>query len=118
MVSISDDEVNWIEEGKEVWINDRMFDIKSLKHKDHQYTFKGLFDDEETGFVRQLEKEQQKENYSGYKLLAQLFQVFRSHFKEELPGLRSFEIIDLKFPASSSKLSQGQTKEISPPPKC
>ena len=38
----------WEEEGKELWVNNRMFDVASFVIKDNNYYLTGVYDDEET----------------------------------------------------------------------
>ncbi|MBK9570657.1 MAG: hypothetical protein IPP43_03820 [Chitinophagaceae bacterium] len=72
-IILADGKIAWIKKGKEISVQGKMFDIKSMIHKDGMTTFQGLFDDEETllnkNFTSGWEKHQTAQN----QLLAQLF---------------------------------------------
>lgn len=44
-------EVEWYEEGREIMVQDRMFDIKHYEVKNGVFTAKGMYDDDETEVV-------------------------------------------------------------------
>ena len=81
-INVAEKKVHWIEKGKEIIIDGRMFDIKTLKFKDGVYTFTGLFDDEETLLVKQLEEKHKGGSVSDNKMMTLLFQWLRSVFNE------------------------------------
>jgi hypothetical protein len=58
-VTIPMNEVHWIMNGKEIWINGRMFDIRSSHFQNGEYVFSGLYDEDETVLLKQLQKEEQ-----------------------------------------------------------
>lgn len=61
--SIETSSINWIRQGKELSINGKMFDVEKIIYKeDGTAILTGLFDDEETALVQQLEKACQQQN--------------------------------------------------------
>jgi len=75
-VVLSSEKIQWIREGKEIELNDRLFDIKDIVYNsDGSATITGLFDEEETTLIKQLKTEQDQNNNEGTKQLAQLFQI-------------------------------------------
>jgi hypothetical protein len=75
-ITIGERDVKWAEEGKEIWVGDRLFDIKSVTYHNHHYIFTGLFDEKETALVKNVREQQQRENSPGSALIIKLFQVF------------------------------------------
>lgn len=49
---------SWFKKNKEIKVDGRMFDVKSIRLENDHYVITGLFDDEETALHRQLEKMQ------------------------------------------------------------
>ncbi len=54
-----------------------MFDVKSYSVENGLYFFKGLFDDDETVLVKQIESSTKPNNESGNRLLVQIFQLLQ-----------------------------------------
>ena len=76
-IKIEKDQLHWARFEKELVIDDKLFDVKGLTyHQDGSATAKGLFDDQETTLVQQLNKQQQENNSQGSKLIAQFFQIW------------------------------------------
>lgn len=96
-IVLADDEIQWAKAGEEIWIDGKMFDVKSINNKDGFTTFKGLFDNEETllkqNFKRDWEKSKSNQNH----LFSQLFQTLQNiyfitsdtHKAEEIKLLHS-----------------------------
>jgi ASC-1-like (ASCH) protein len=78
-VTLAENNVQWIKEGKEILVNGRMFDVKRSEHSGNdKIIFTGLYDDEETLLVNQVKKNQQNDSNTGSKLLAQFFQLLQA----------------------------------------
>ncbi len=105
-ITLQDNKIKWIKKGKEVWINNKMFDIKSLHHENGVYTLTGLYDNDETLLVTQLHKNQQDENTSGNKILFQLFRLLHTPFIQQPAAY---------FPGQPSALQYRPDKNISLP---
>jgi hypothetical protein len=68
--------IKWLRSGKEIELNNRMFDIKEISfNTDGTATIRGLFDDEETALTDMLKKQQDQNNNEGSRQLAQFFQI-------------------------------------------
>lgn len=77
-ITLSENNVQWIKEGKEILVNRRMFDVKRFEHSGNgKIIFTGLYDDDETLLVNQVKKNQQNDNNTGGRLLAQFFQLLQ-----------------------------------------
>lgn len=73
-VLLAENEVRWIDNGKEMLVDGRMFDVKQIVHQgDGTLRVTGLFDDEESSLLRQLEQNQDKNNTGGNQVLVQFF---------------------------------------------
>lgn len=116
-ISVAKNDVHWIKDGKEIWVNGRMFDIKSSHlQKNGVYVFSGLYDEEETALLEQIQKDQQNNNSNG-KQLVQLFQLLQSFYnnpQEEIasPG----NIPGGKFIPDASPLASQFISIFTPPP--
>jgi hypothetical protein len=82
-ISLSPEEVQWIKAGKEILVGGKMFDVKSFYKEDGQYKFTGLFDEEETALVKQLEESSKKGNEPGNRILTNLFQLLQLVYSNE-----------------------------------
>jgi hypothetical protein len=85
-------DIHWIREEKELSINDKLFDVRSLKvEANGDITVSGLFDDAETLLVDRLEKNQENNNDPGGKQLTKFFQLLLivPFSKTEQTALRS-----------------------------
>jgi len=77
-IVIPEEDVIWVE-GHEIWVNDRMFDIKSKKLENGIYTFMGLYDDEETALMKNTKDQRGKDNEEN-KLLTQFLKCIYTVF--------------------------------------
>lgn len=59
-ISLPANAVIWYKKNKEIIVNDRLFDVKEYSISNGQATFTGLFDQDETGIKKKLEKMQRK----------------------------------------------------------
>lgn len=115
-VTVSENDINWVKPGKEIWLNNRMFDIKSSSNENGIYTFTGLYDDDETRLVKQLQINQQ-ENSAGNKVLAQLFQLLMSPYDNLSLQLTFYKKIKTEFLLTATpRLSTQSISIITPPP--
>jgi hypothetical protein len=57
--------VYWLEPGKEILINGKLFDVKSFVIKDNSISLTGFFDCKEDELVQQMEKLELQKNHSG-----------------------------------------------------
>ncbi len=80
-VSIPADKIHWIKQGKEIMLNGRMFDIRSVKFQSGEYVISGLYDEEETVLLAQLQKDQQN-NTDHSKQLIQIFQLLQTIYHD------------------------------------
>ena len=115
-ITVAKNDVHWVKDEKEIWVNGRMFDIKSSHLQNGVYVFSGLYDEEETALLEQLQKDQQNNN-SNSKQLVQLFQLLQSFYnnpQEEIvsPG----NIPGSKFIPEASPLASQFMSIFTPPP--
>ncbi len=62
--TIKAEKVDWIEVGKEIRINGRLFDVKSFKKNGANIIFTGFFDHKEDNLVQQIAKLAKQKNQS------------------------------------------------------
>jgi hypothetical protein len=76
VVVIPDSDIHWVKKGKEIFVNGRMFDIKTMISRDDLTTFTGLYDEQETALKKQLSESWNRNISQRNQLLAQLFFSF------------------------------------------
>lgn len=84
-ITLANDDIHWIKEGKEIWVNGKMFDIKLIEPLNGMTRFSGLFDEEETLLATQLKKGWDKRSAPDNRLLLQFFKCFQ-HLCCQPPG--------------------------------
>lgn len=82
-ITVSNEDIHWVKKGKELLINGRMFDVKNAEQKTGSTTFKGLYDDEETFLINQLDKSRNKRSPANDQLLSGFFKCLLSIFFDE-----------------------------------
>lgn len=105
-ITLSENEIQWVKSGKEILVDGKMFDVKSFSSENGQFKLTGLFDQEETALVKQLENNGKKSNETGSQLLTNLFQWLQSIYPNDIdepllanqsdginPGFISFQLI-------------------------
>jgi hypothetical protein len=116
-ITLSEDEVQWIKPGKEILVAGKMFDVKSFYSENGQYKFTGLFDQEETALVNQMENNCKRSNDSGSRLLTNLFQWLQSVYSNEVAGpLLVNQLNDIKFCFTAIYLISPFKTILTPPP--
>lgn len=115
-IVVGENDIHWIKAEKEIWLNNRMFDVKSFCHKNSQYFLTGLYDDDETLLVKQLQKNQQQENNSGNKILLQILQLFPSSDEIPVDEFLPFLVISRQFPENNVPICSHYLSIITPPP--
>lgn len=109
-------DIQWAKAEKEIWLHNRLFDIKSSSYHNGIYTFTGLYDNDETLLLTQLQKNQQQENNTGNKILLQSLQLFPITFEKSAEGLLSYLLLNRLFPEDDFTLCTGCLSIITPPP--
>ena len=79
-ITVNNEDIHWEKAGEEIWVEGKMFDIKSFENKNGVTTFHGLFDDAETNLKRHLQEGLKKNSPLQKKLLTQLFQTLPIYF--------------------------------------
>ena len=115
-IVVGENDIHWIKAEKEIWLNNRMFDVKSFCHKNSKYFLTGLYDDDETLLVKQQQKNQQQENNSGNKLLLQLLQLFPVCYEIPADEFLPFRVITRQFPENNVPICSHYLSIITPPP--
>ena len=115
-IVVAENDIHWLKAEKEIWLNNRMFDIKSSCHKNGQYLLTGLYDDDETLLVKQLQKKQQQENNSDNKILLQLLQLFPVSYEIPADEFLVFLVISRQFPENNFLICSHYLSIITPPP--
>lgn len=112
-VVLKKNEVKWVDD-HEIWINNRMFDIKSKKIEGGVFIFIGLFDEEETELMQNENEAEEKKND---KTLVQFLKLIDNSFYNYLLQFYShFESDDLAFFYSSPEINFPFCEIITPPP--
>jgi hypothetical protein len=116
-VVVCENDFHWLEPGREILVQNRAFDVSSYKYENGNYIFTGLFDDEETILLSQLQKKQEEENTAGNKALVQLLDLFPASQESVDTELLLLTAILKQYPNFDSRLSSKYESIITPPPK-
>lgn len=73
----------WVKYKKEIRVDGKMFDVKSIQIVNGNYIVKGLYDDEETALNNYFENHTNEENENGSQLLSSIIQLLQSSFIED-----------------------------------
>jgi len=116
-ISLQEKDVHWIRPGKEIWANDRFFDIKTYSAQNGIVTFTGLYDEKETALVNSLQNNQEQNSTADNELLAQLFEllqdIYSGHQHDTLSGIAYKRQL---FLTETSPLSTAFLSIATPPP--
>ena len=82
-VAIPDNEIHWEEEGREIWVHGKLFDIKSSHSENGVTSFTGLYDYEETALKKQLKENLDRNDDKDSQLISQLITSLQQLFFEE-----------------------------------
>jgi hypothetical protein len=116
-ITLAKKDVHWLNEGKEILINGRMFDVKNFQPAGYdKISFTGLYDNDETLLVNTINKNQQSENNNGGKLLAQLFQLLQSTCNNASAEIFIPLQSNIDFPFFEQRLTTQFITIFSPPP--
>jgi hypothetical protein len=116
-ITIAENEIRWVKEGKEVWIHGKLFDIKSIEHKDGMAILHGLYDDDETTLFTAFNKTWEKNCSDQNQLLSHLFECLQDTYFSQHTGIpalphKQHHIAEL----SSPKLLSQFKIILTPPP--
>ena len=116
-ISVSENDLVWTQDGKEIWVNGRMFDIRSSHLQNGVYVLSGLYDEDETVLAEHLQKDQQNNNTNS-KQLVQLFQLLQTIYNrpQEEPVSTANNIPGRKFIPDASPLASQFISIFTPPP--
>ena len=117
-IALKSSDIHWVREGKELAIGKKLFDVKNIVYnKDGTAIVTGLFDEEETTLVQQLEKNQKENSSQGTKELAQLFHLLLVMPEYPLENNSiSFLLNSSRFPVIDSAPVAAFKTILTPPP--
>lgn len=117
VVVIPDSEIHWVKKGKEIFFNERMFDIKTMVSRNGVTTFTGFFDDQETALKKQLTEGWNKRAPQRNHLLAQLIYSLQCTLSSTGYSETALYIIKEKRPELDILfLTDNYRKILTPPP--
>ena len=76
-------DVSWTDAGKEMRINDRLFDVEEYKDNGDEFLVKGLFDDSETALEKQIEQLWDQQKSKNGILLLKYFQFLSNNYLQQ-----------------------------------
>lgn len=106
----------WAKYNKEIRVDGKMFDIKSMRVENDNYIFTGLYDEEETALNNYFENHTNEENESGDQLLSSIFQLLQSSFIEDESNSLVTNISIIKYPVFTLQHISFPFKNILTPP--
>lgn len=76
-ITLADNEIHWVKQGKEILVQNQMFDVKLIEHINGLTIFHGLFDKEETNLNKYFHERWKKNLTEQNQLIVQLFQCLQ-----------------------------------------
>lgn len=114
---IPDDDIHWVKKGKEVFFNQRMFDVKTMASYNGVTTFTGFFDDQETALKKQLSEGWDKNATQRNQLLAQMIFSLQCTLAANSSGEFTGTICNEVIPALiTASLPDSYQAILTPPP--
>ncbi|MBL7708246.1 MAG: hypothetical protein JNJ86_04200 [Chitinophagaceae bacterium] len=114
---IPDEDIHWVKKGKEIFVNSRMFDIKTMISRNGVTTFTGLYDDQETALKKQLSEGWNKNAPQRNQLLVQLIFSLQCTFAANSPDGLTGNISKETIPALiTPALPDSYQVILTPPP--
>lgn len=111
-------ELQWFKPGKEIVVDNQLFDIKSIRYgNDGKAYISGLFDKEESILIYEMKKDWNEQNRNSSRQVIQLFKMAQSlpetekQYSEPYSIARSHEMIP-----GAPLLSSGFASITTPPP--
>ncbi len=113
-------ELHWVKPGKEIFLNQQMFDVKTMNYgANGTVSISGLYDELETALMQHLKTKQQDEQSRGNAMLVQFFHSF-----ETLPADLPEEFVPATYSVpgqisnSTGLLPSPFAAILTPPPQC
>lgn len=111
---LNKNEFNWYKKNKEISIGGRLFDVKSYSETNGRYTFRGIYDDDETALNKKLGK---GVNERKNQFLTGVFHLLFSAHSSNFPELSTVSILpDINFPLILQHISSPFKDILTPPP--
>ena len=110
-ITISKDDLHWVEQGKEILVNGKMFDVEDLVHEGNYVTVTGLYDEDETSLISILNRLQSENSRGNNHLLAAFFKCMQSVFCDSfnphtLRQSGDIHLFDMRTPALRDQFSR------------
>lgn len=118
-ITVPSTEIIWVKKDKEVIINGKLFDVKSISIAGNNTTIKGLFDDVEERLLAKLKDAINLKKETGNHVAGQVSCIFLPLYSETV----SFHIqcdwktVSTDFPTYSTLIPEVYTSSTAPPPK-
>ncbi|MBK6936547.1 MAG: hypothetical protein IPH18_06425 [Chitinophagaceae bacterium] len=117
-IAVKSDEIVWMKPGKEIFVNGKMFDIKTEKEENGYTTFSGLYDYEETALNKTLNSGWNKKNTEENSPVMQFFQFLKSLYTYQYESENDILLTAYEFEESSPpNLASSFLTILTPPPK-
>lgn len=111
-------ELQWFKPGKEIVVDNQLFDIKSIRYsKDGNAYISGLFDKEESILIYEMKKDWNEQNRNSSRQVIQLFKMIQSNTEPD--QLLSAPLTNIEAPeiiTGNPLLPAGFTSISTPPP--
>lgn len=107
-------EFNWYKKNKEISVDGRLFDVKSFSERNGWYTFRGIYDENETALNKQLNN---SFNERTSQFLTGVFQLLFSAFSSNFPELTTLKTLSaISFPLILQHITFPFLDILTPPP--
>jgi hypothetical protein len=110
-------EFRWYDEGREIVVNGKMFDVKSITQENGNYLITGLFDEDETQLHLALNKLQHSSDATDAELISELIFDQWTHPAEHNLELFAAIKLNCRITGSNGQLHTAFLSILTPPPR-
>lgn len=118
-ISIAKEKVNWLEEGKEMLVEGKHFDVKAIKNAGDQLVCTGFFDKKEDRVAEKISDLNTQKNISGHAQIRTFKFLFLPAYKEVITFSiqHKWHAYAVKFPLYVESLANIHYPVKAPPPR-
>lgn len=119
-ITVDAEKIDWIETGKEIQVDGKLFDVKSFKISGNHIVLTGFFDSKEVKIVNHIVDIEQQKSKSGSPINQLVVKfLFLPNYKESTTFSiqNNWQIIVSQFPVYTESLSIMPYPAVAPPPK-
>jgi len=117
-ITLKKADIKWVDDGEELLVENKLFDVKSYTNTEGQTTFTGLFDEEEDNIIATLNNNfQQKKDSNNLLVIKFIAEQVLSNNEVSFTIQNCWKIINPTYPSFLQVMPQITCSITIPPPK-